>query len=429
MRGRPSILGGMVLATISLGAQTAAENPTEAAPVPARQTLQQQSTPELKSVQQDPVDAKIEQALRERDAIIRNLLERVQELENRLNETAAATGGHTNSAPISTPPPPSSLVATVNNATYDDAERHASAALDQALLTRGGLLLPSGMLEVDDAASYFSMSSDHVTVNGFALFPVLVVGDITSERLRRDILLNSVTARLGLTRRLQMDFIVPYGYVLNRTVDATNTATTASQFGLGDMAAGFSYQFATEHGSLPDLLASLHYKSNTGTNSYDLESAETSLGTGFNGVTGTITAAKTNDPLVFFGSVNYTKNLPAHHTIPISDPSDPSQTSMIGYIRPGDAYGFQLGSILAINPETSMTVGWDQRFTRQSKLDGQPLAASYLVEGSLRIGTSYMYAPGRMVDLSFGVGVTPDTPNLQFSVGFPFRRTLWKPSF
>jgi hypothetical protein len=424
---RPFILGVVLLAAGSLGAQTVSAS---AAPAPADPAQQGgQRTPQLKTVQPDPVDAKIEQALRERDAIIRNLLERVQELETRLNATSVAASGRPGAAAVSAPPPVSSLATTVNNATYDEAERHASAALDQALLTRGGLLLPSGMLEVDDAASYFSMSSDHVTVNGFALFPVLVVGDITSERLRRDILINSVTARLGLTKRTQMDFIVPYGYVLNRTVDALNTQTTAGQFGLGDIAAGFSYQFATEHGSSPDLLASLHFKSTTGTNSYDLESAETSLGTGFNGLTGTITAAKTNDPLVFFGSVNYTKNLPAHHTIPISDPTDPSVTSTIGYIRPGDAFGFDLGSVLAINPETSMTVGWDQRFTRQSKLNGQTLPASYLVEGSLRIGTSYMYAPGRMVDLSFGVGVTPDTPNLQFSVGFPFRRTLWKPSF
>jgi hypothetical protein len=417
----------VLLAAGSLGAQTISASAAPAPADPAQQVGQR--TPQLKTVQPDPVDAKIEQALRERDAIIRNLLERVQELETRLNAPSVAASGRAVAGTTIAPPPPNSLATTVNNATYDEAERHASAALDQALLTRGGLLLPSGMLEVDDAASYFSMSSDHVTVNGFALFPVLVVGDITSQRLRRDILINSVTARLGLTKRTQMDFIVPYGYVLNRTVDALNTQTTAGQFGLGDIAAGFSYQFATEHGSSPDLLASLHFKSTTGTNSYDLESAETSLGTGFNGLTGTITAAKTNDPLVFFGSVNYTKNLPAHHTIPISDPTDPSQTSTIGYIRPGDAFGFDLGSVLAINPETSMTVGWDQRFTRQSKLNGQALPASYLVEGSLRIGTSYMYAPGRMVDLSFGVGVTPDTPNLQFSVGFPFRRTLWKPSF
>lgn len=119
--------------------------------------------------------------------------------------------------------------------------------------------------------------------------------------------------------------------------------------------------------------------------------------------------------------------MPAHHTVPVSDPNNPNVTSELGYLRPGEAFGFQLGSILALNTETSVTLGWDQRFTRETKLNGIPLPASYLVEGSLRIGTSYMYAPGRTMDLSFGVGLTPDTPNLQFSVGFPFRRTLWKP--
>ena len=277
--------------------------------------------------------------------------------------------------------------------------------------------------------SYFSLSSDHVTVNGFALFPVLVVGDITSERLRRDILINSVTARLGLTKKAQMDFLLPYGFVLNRTVDATGKQTTASQFGLGDIVAGLSYQFANEHGNMPDLLGSIHFKSTTGITGYNLQSAETALGTGFNSLTAAVTAAKTNDPLVFYGTLDYTYNQPAHHTVPISNPSDPNVTSEVAYIRPGDAFGFQLGSVLSLNPETSMTVGWDQRFTTQSKLDGQPLPASYLVEGSLRVGTSYMFAPGRMMDVTMGVGLTPDTPNLQFSVSFPFRRTLWKPSY
>jgi hypothetical protein len=100
---------------------------------------------------------------------------------------------------------------------------------------------------------------------------------------------------------------------------------------------------------------------------------------------------------------------------------------MVGHFRPGSSYGFQLGSILALNTETSMTVGWDQRFTRATKLDGTTLPGSYLVEGTLRLGTSYLYAPGRTIDLSFGVGLTPDTPNLQFSVGLPFRVSLWKP--
>lgn len=425
---RPFAVGIVFLFAATLGAQTQSASATSAPPNPAAQT--DQPAP-LKSAQADVVDAKIQQALRERDAIIRNLLERVQELETRLNAGNSGLTGHgpVPAAVAVAPAPTSSLAATVNNATYDDTERHASAALDRALLVRGGLLLPAGMLEVDTAVQYYSLASDHVTVNGFALFPVLVVGDITSERLRRDILLNSVTARLGVTKKLQMDFTVPYGFVMNRTVDATQKQTTTSQFGLGDIFGGVSYQFVNEHGNVPDLLGSVHFKSTTGITGYNLQSADTSLGTGFNGLTAAVTAAKTNDPLVFFGSLNYTYNQPAHHTVPISNPSDPSVTSEVAYIRPGASFGFQVGSVLSLNPETSMTVGWDQLFTREAKLDGQPLPASYLVEGSLRIGTSYMFAPGRMLDVTMGVGLTPDTPNLQFSVSFPFRRTLWKPSY
>jgi hypothetical protein len=96
-----------------------------------------------------------------------------------------------------------------------------------------------------------------------------------------------------------------------------------------------------------------------------------------------------SDPVVFFGNVSYTKSLPAHHTIPVSNPTVSGQTTMVGYLRPGDAFGFQLGSVLALNPETSMTMEWDQRFTRRTKVNGVALPASYLVEGSLRIGTSY----------------------------------------
>lgn len=381
----------------------------------------------------DPVDVKIQDALRERDAIIRNLLERVQELENRLNATENKAALRTTSAPVAPIAPAAPVAAAavreaavVNNAAYDEEERKASQSLDQALLVRGGLLLPNGTLEADNTASYFSMSSDHLTVDGFALLPILVVGDITSERLRRDILIHSLTTRLGLPAKFQMDVTVPYGYVLNRTVDANGNQSSASQFGLGDISAGLSRQLILEHGNVPDLLANFHYKSNTGTNSYDLQSAETSLGTGFNSLQADITAAKTSDPVVFFGDLSYTRSLPAHHTVPSTN-ADGITTSAIGFLRPGDAFGFQLGTILALNSETSMTVGWDQRFTQETKLNGTQLPASYLVEGSLRIGTSYMYAPGRMVDLSFGVGLTPDTPNLQFSVGFPFRRPLWKP--
>jgi hypothetical protein len=410
-------LPGIVLMAVGAGPLLAQTTPTKGQSQP--QEVAKATTPG-----KDPTDLKLQEALRERDAIIRNLLERMNELEWRVN------GGYTTPARADERPalPAASSSRVINSvvstSTYDTTERQATEALDQALIVRGGLLLPSGTLEIDNTTSYFSASSDHLTVNGFALLPVLVVGDITSERVRGDYLLPSMTARLGLPHKFQGEFVVPYGYEQIRTVDATNVQTSSSSFGLGDIAAGLSRQLTTEHGKVPDMLANVRFKSTTGKDPYNLQSSQLALGTGFNAIQGNLTVAKSSDPVVFFGNLSYTANLSGTHTISANDPNNPAAT-MVGHFNPGDAIGFQLGSILALNPEVSMTVGWDQRFTRSTTLNGVDIPASYLVEGSLRLGTSYVYAPGRTIDLSFGVGLTPDTPNLQFSVGVPFRLGLW----
>src|SRR5580692_2455308 len=108
--------------------------------------------PQAQAQTKDAVDVKLQDALRERDAIIRNLLERVSELEWRVN------GGFSSAAKLDERPVITgaansrvinSLTATsssVVNSTYDVTERQATEALDQALIVRGGLLLPSGML-------------------------------------------------------------------------------------------------------------------------------------------------------------------------------------------------------------------------------------------------------------------------------------------
>src|SRR5258708_2392348 len=260
----------------------------------------------------DPVDLKLQEALRERDAIIRNLLERVNELEWRVNggftsaaklDERPAITGSANSRVINALTSTNTVVST---STYDTTERQATEALDQALIVRGGLLLPSGTLEIDNTTSYFSASSDHVSVNGFALLPILVVGDIASKRVREDFLLPTFTARLGLPRKFQMDFPVPYGYELIRSVDANNVQTSSSSFGLGDISASVSRQITTEHGRMPDMVANVLFKSTTGKDAFNLTSSQVALGTGFNALQGNLTLAKSSDPVVFFGNLSYT---------------------------------------------------------------------------------------------------------------------------
>lgn len=416
LRGTLSLGFLMLLSVGSLKAQPAGAG--------AAQPQAGASPPEAK----DPIDVKLQQALRERDAIIRNLLERVSELERRVNGVTANPSKNGGAQPVAdslsvTP----TAAAVVSNSTYDKTEREATEALDQALIVRGGLLLPSGTLEIDNTASYFSASSDHLTVDGFALLPVLVVGEITSQRVRQNYLLPTFTTRLGLPHKFQLDFRIPYGYEQIEAVDANNNETSSRSFGLGDISAALSRQITADHGWLPDIVANVLFKSTTGKDSFNLQSSETALGTGFNSLQGNLTMAKSTDPVVFFGNLSYAANLSANHTISVTDSMTGSSSTMVAHIKQGNAVGFQIGSILALNPETSMTMGWDQRFTRGTRINGAGLPSTSLVEGTLRLGMSYLYAPGRTIDLSFGVGLTPDTPNLQFSVGLPFRMSLWGP--
>src|ERR1700722_6462874 len=96
-----------------------------------------QTTPAAAAAQaqvKDPVDLKLQEALRERDAIIRNLLERVNELEWRVN------GGFTSAAKLDERPVITgsansrvinSLTSTntiVSTSTYDTTERQATEA-------------------------------------------------------------------------------------------------------------------------------------------------------------------------------------------------------------------------------------------------------------------------------------------------------------
>jgi hypothetical protein len=435
--------------------QPAAATQSAASSQPAASKSQLTTRPQ--PPQRDEVDIKLQQALRERDAIIRNLLERVSELERRLNmpnggtapseavksatpaaaspapapaaaPTAVASSSSSTAAAVAAVAAPTSVTAAesvVSNSTYDKTERDATTALDQALIVRGGLLLRSGTLEIDQTTSYFSASSNHLAVDGFSLLPILVVGEITSQQVRQNFLLPTFTTRLGLPYKFQMDFNVPYGFEEVESIDVNNNETASRNWGLGDISASISRTVLQEHGWRPDVVANVLYKSTTGTDSFDLQSAETALGTGFPSWQGNLTFAKSNDPLVFYGNLFYSNNLSANHTITVTNEQTGDSTTEVAHIKQGNSEGFQIGSILALNPETSMTMGWDQRFTQGTRINGTGIPSTSLVEGTLRLGVSYLYAPGKTIDLGFGVGLTPDTPNLQFSVGLPLRFQLW----
>ncbi len=380
-----------------------------------------------KSAPADPVK-QLQAALEQRDRIIQNLVQRVATLETEVralkaNEANAGTAG-----PVAAPASPSAAQAVrpapVDE--YDKEERLARAALDRTLISHGSLLLTPGTVELDNGISYYNSSSDRLQIDGFTLYPVLIVGDIVSERNERDILLSSLTTRLGLPHAFQLDVRVPYGYQSERTVTADNKKTSQRFLGLGDVEVGLTKQLRRARGRGVDLLGAFRWKSTTGPDPYDLTSPQpATLGTGFQSLQASLTAVKPSDPLVFFGSLSYAANLSATKQIQTTGANGQNQMTP-ERLNPGDTIGFQLGTALAVNPEASLSFALDQRFTRSTSLDGVSLPGTYLSQAVFHVGTSYLYAPGKAIDLGLGIGLSRGAPNFQFSVNFPLRFSLSK---
>lgn len=368
----------------------------------------------------------LQSAIEKRDRIIQDLAQRVARLEEevrslKVNEASAGTAGPTETGAAI---PKTEPVRSAPTDEYDKEEQLARAALDRALISHGSLLLPPGTIEVDNGFSYYNSSSDRLQIDGFTVYPVLIVGDIVSERSERDVLLSSMTTRLGLPHDFQLDVRVPYGYQSERTVTAENKKISQRFLGLGDVEVGLTRELRRGRGHGVDLLGALRWKSTTGPDPYDVTSPQpATLGTGFQSLQGSLTAVKSSDPLVFFGSLSYAANLSATKQIQTTDANGDSQMTPAD-LNPGDTIGFQVGTALAVNPEASLNFALDQRFTRSTSLDGKSLPGTYLSEAVFHVGTSYVYAPGRSVDLGLGIGLSRGAPNFQFSVNFPLRFSL-----
>lgn len=287
----------------------------------------------------------------------------------------------------------------------DDEEMQARTALERTIIERGGLLIPPWGVEVAPSFSYIHSSSERVSVNGFTILPVLIVGEVVSERVRRDTYMPALTLRMGLPWDLQIEALVPYSYEREKTITAENEVTTREGEGLNDVEAAVTWQALQERGWIPDLLLGLRWKTTSGRSPFGTEGI--ALGTGFNGLQGTATVVKLRDPVALIAGVSYTENLAA---------SKPA-----GRIDPGDTWGVQLAMAMSINPEVSINFGWEQRFTEDTKLEGRSVSGTSVSVGTFRVGSSYLLSKHVSMDFSVGIGLTSDAPDVQTTISFPIR--------
>jgi hypothetical protein len=333
-----------------------------------------------------------------RDQAIDDLLQRVELLEKKLRSMGAepAKVVPLSENPSVVPPP------------RDEEEAHiAQAALERTIIERSGMLLSPGTLEIEPSLTFAHASADNISINGVSIESTLVIGEIISDKTRRNILLPALAFRLGLPKDFQAEAKFPMRYESKRIVRGDTTENFSEDYGLGDIELALSHQLLREKDWMPDILASVRWKSDTGDSPFSLASDQVALGSGNHALQFSLTALKVKEPAAIFGSLLYTLNFPT--------------SKLEGALDPGDGYGLNLGLALALNLDTSISFTWEQRFFDRTELNGAKIPGSAIYPGSLRIGVTHTFTPRLAMDTSIAIGLTRDAPDVQAVVAFPIR--------
>jgi hypothetical protein len=343
----------------------------------------------------------LQQALAQRDREIAALEKRVDELEAQ-GHPAAAAGAAIQTLPASTGPAPAQSAAAKSSSSDDQV---ALQALSRGLVQRGLLLLPEWSAEIAPAVGYI-----HSQQQGLILVDTPEgISTVSDQRQRDDDIQPSISARLGLPWQSQVQVSVPFDWRRTESALGDNTEVAHTAAHVGDLSLEFSHQFVVEDtaGWRPDLIAAVGWRAPTGLNQYKAEVAGVANGSGSNAVTGRLTALKTIDPLVVFSTVSYAHNF--------------SYPESVGRVTEGDTADWDLGALLAVNPDTSLSFGFDQQFRFVTRVNGAKIAGSDGVAASAQLGLDQVINAHTLLDVTVSLGITKDAPDYAVMVSLPIR--------
>jgi hypothetical protein len=268
------------------------------------------------------------------------------------------------------------------------------------------LLLSPGFLEVEPRLDYARREDST---------PRLFVSDSNSQILAGETKQNSdnltanFTVRLGLPWDAQLEIGLPYRW---REVASTDSigfvpaeSTTRSGAAFGDVSIGLAKTLLRESLRRPNLVGRITWDTNSG----KLSENSLSLGGGFNELRGSLTAIKTQDPIVFLGGVSYEYSLENEQ------------------IKPGSIISANVGSLIALSPETSIRFLFSGAYQDESKLSGNEIIGSDRTIASFIVGSSTLLAPRTLLNLSVAIGLTDDADDFDIFLSLPLR--LKKPIF
>ena len=340
-------------------------------------------------------ESELRRLLEERDRIITSLQKKVMLLDG-VRTAPAATDSGVNTTASGNAHSPSS-----DTSTLDTDPLAAERALERALTQSGALLLPTGQAELQIGATYAR------TQQSIRVVPNDQAANRTID-LRRNDYGAMLSTRIGIPYDAQLEFTIPYRNVTQSQITAIDrnapqeTHDTASV--LGDISAGIAKTLLHEQDWRPDVIGRLIANVGNGREARH----GIALGDGVKKIRSELTLLKRQDPLVFISTVSY------------------ESTFKKNDVKPGDQIGVSLSTLLATSPDTSMSIGIDQSFSKKMRVNGIKIAGSDQVSGVLMVGATSMVGKHTLLSINVGKGLTKDMPDYFINVTVPIRFELFK---
>lgn len=291
-----------------------------------------------------------------------------------------------------------------------------------ATARRPSLMVRRGEKEVELRLSYSHFSKSTVFIDGVAMIPVIVVGEIGVERTRKDILIASVAARYGIWDNLEGELKIPFRYQTERrAIPEANPPeeNLITGGGIGDLEGALYYQLPKKDENAIRWIVNLGVKSATGTDIFSIDTEdELPIGSGFWATKIGISGVKVSDPAALFWNLGYTYNW-ERDSIRIVKEDATTGDPIVNYvdIKPGDTIDIGGGLAYALNPRLSVNTGVTISFngSTDSQQSGtgewKRVSNTSITSATLRFGAVWLPDYWLPVDVAVGMGLTDDSPD------------------
>ena len=328
------------------------------------------------------------------------------------------------------PPEAEDLASQALKASKEEIEQKKEQEVSKDVIQQEGGGLIAGKFQLNFSETYSHSDTNQLYVSGFGVLPIVVVGNVNVQRLRRDTFSTSISASYKLTNTMQVSLNVPYQYMVAHTSDAgglrgssvvtTSTDEKTQTSELGDISASLSYAFLRETMGRPSVNLGLSVKARNGRDVFETPdpAAKPPAGSGFYSIRGTISANKSSAPAVLYGTIGYVYSIKRNKILYTPKGKPPT---IIDSYQAGPGVNFAQGIGISLNYDVSLNFSFAESINFSSKVNGSEVANSSSTALSFTMGGSYRVSNKTSISLSFTQGLSNDAGGFSMTLNVPWR--------